>query len=341
MDFDPKHIPPLSLKLIQWFCHEDLQEEIEGNLIEYRSILTNSRWSNLKYWIQVLTYLRPSTFKKIGQNSKFYIMFNFNILLTFRNLWKQRATTLLNISGFTLGMLCVSLLYFYTTEELAYDSFHQDLNQIYRVHRVSSISDESYNIGVTSGPYADHLKIDFPNAIKSTCRVFPEEGLFEFENKKFKEDGIIFTDPNFFEFFSFPLSAGDPKTVLSELNSIVLTKASAQKYFGKDDPLGKTITIDRTNQFVVTGILADLPSKSHLKFDFVGNLLLFKESRLMTHWWNNGLITYARVENPTLAASVQERFPWFMDKYFSEDFEAVRKKNGAKARATIRCLFQS
>lgn len=334
MSNDAEHIPKWILSVIQTLCKDELHEEIEGNLIEYKNQLGRLNWrSRLKFLYQAVTYIRPSTLRILSQNSKFYIMFNFNLIQTIRSLWKHRASTFLNLGGYTLGMLCVSLLYFYIKGELAYDNFHQNKDNIYRVIRLSEMNGEIYRIGVTSGPFAPHLQMEFPE-IESTMRVLPEEGLLQYGDKVFKEDKIFFADQQFFNFFSFPLLAGDPNTVLSQPNALVLSKSSAQKYFGTEDPMGKIITIDRSEQFIVTGIMDDPPANSHLDFDFMGSLALFENSGFLQRWWSNGMSTYLAIDSPEKAASVEEKFPWFIDKYFSKYF----KKSGKRVDISLEPL---
>ena len=312
-------IPNWTSFLIHKLCREELREEIEGNLIEFKQGLgTPNGRSRMKFLFQVLTYIRPSTMKLIGQNSKLYLMFNFNLIQTVRSLWKHRATTMLNIGGYALGMLCVSLLYFYIKGEVSYDSFHTNKENIYRVIRISEMNGENYRIGVTSGPFAPHLALEFPSAIKSTMRVYPHRGLMEYENRAFREEKIFFADPEFFNFFSFPLKVGEANDVLSQPNSIVLTKKSAVKYFGDENPIGKTLTLDKDDQFIVSGIVDDFPTPSHLEFDFMCSLELLKSNSFLERWWSNGLATYVEIENPVVAASIQEKFPWFIDKYFGK-----------------------
>lgn len=327
MPIENHHIPSWALWLIHRLCRDELHEEIEGNLIEYREGLNpKSRRSSWQFFYQVLTYLRPSTLKSISQNSKFYIMFNFNIVQTIRGLWMHRSTTVLNISGYALGMLCVFVLFFYIKGELAYDNFHENKDEIYRVIRLSEMNGENYKIGVTSGPYAPHLALDFPVDIKSTLRIYSTEALFEYEDKTFKEDKLLFADPNFFEFFSFPLAVGDPATVLNEPNAIVLSKAMVQKYFGNENPLGKTLILDKEEPFVVSGVMDEWPADSHLDFDFMGSMKYIEDFNFMKGWWNNGLFTYVAVESPVVAESLNAKFPQFMDKYFGKDFERSGKR---------------
>lgn len=318
--------PKFSEWLITFFCRENLQEEIIGNLYEYHELLAerNSKFlGSIRYWWQVLLYLRPSTLKKIAPLPKYDFMFHFNLILAFRNLWKNRAHTILNLGGFSLGIVCAILLYFHVQEELSYDNFHTDKDQIYRVLRESTMNGELYEIGVTSGPFAPALQTDFPNQIQETMRIAKRERLVKYEDQVFNEENFHYADSNFFNFFSYPLAVGDPDNVIKNLNSVVISQEIAQKYFGDEDPLGKLLTInnDGENPYEVTGILAELPAKSHLKLDFIGNLTRYSNSNFMTQWWWNSLMTYAKIDNPEEAGRVQEQFPQFMDKYFGADFE--------------------
>lgn len=314
-----------SLKLIRWLCKTELAEEIEGNLIEYH--LQNSRsvvrFSALKYWFEFLNYLRPSTLKKFTF-STYNSMFNFNPILTIRSLFKQGASSAINIFGFSLGLVCVLFLYFHVKSELSYDDFHKDKDSIYRTIRVADQNGAPQLIGVTSGPFAPALKNDFPNSVQSTCRALPDDVLVGYEDKKYFEPNLILADSNFFSFFSYPLLSGTPDQVLKERNSVVLSKQTAEKIFGNTDPIGKIIQIDNSNDFMVTGVMDDLPSKSHLEFNMVININLMDNSV----WWNNGLITYVKIASPEEAAYVDGQLDDFMLKYFGEDFASIGVKLG-------------
>lgn len=324
---DHKHRGPssLSLKLIRWFCKEELAEEIEGNLIEYheRDSRSTVRFKAFRYWFQLFNYLRPSTLKKL-HFSKYNNMFNFNPLFTIRSLFKQGASSVINVLGFAMGLVCVLFLYFHIKSELSYDQFHEDKDIIYRTVRVSNQDTDPRFIGVTSGPFGPALKNDFPNSIQSYCRAQTTDVLATFEDQKFIEKEIILADSNFFSFFSFPLIAGNPDQVLKELNSAVLGKETARKYFGDEDPIGKIIRIDNKMDFVVRGIMDEFPSKSHINFTMVLNINLID----LDTWWNNGLITYVKIATPQEADYVDAQLNDFMVKHFGEDFATIGIKLG-------------
>ncbi len=326
---DPLNIPSsLSMKLIRLWCNQDLYEEIEGNLIEFYNEQKKPKKlrSKLSYWFQVFSYLRPGTFKKF-QNHHF-VMFNFNPKLTIRNLWNNRASTAINIGGFSLGLLCVFYLYFYVSSELNTDSFHTNKDQIYRILRIGELKGVPYKIGVTSGPYAEGLRTDYPGTIKATSRVWLDEGLVRYEDNVFNEERLAFVDKNFFEFFSFPLKTGNPSTVFSNPNSVVISTEMAKKYFGDKDPVGKVLTVDNQFEFMVSGVMDEFPGKSHLQLDMAFPVDIFNQYEWFQDWWSNSLITYVMIETPAEVAKVEATFDEFMDKYFGKDFEASGNRIG-------------
>ena len=336
---EPNLQPPRSsLLLVRWLCRHDLAEEIEGNLIEYyqQTRDRSTRFAAIRYWFQVINYLRPSTLKRF-KSSKVKPMFIFNPLFTIRSLFKQGSSTLINILGFSLGLVCVLFLYFHIKSELSYDSFHTDKDKIYRALRIANPEEGTELVGVTSGPFAPALQNDFPNSISSTCRAIPSDALVSFEDKSFIEENILMADSNFFSFFSFPLLSGTADQVLSGVNDVVLHKDLAKKYFGDQDPIGKIIQIDNELEFIVKGIMDDFPAKSHMDFNMVGNINLLN----LEGWWNNGLITYVKIETPEEADYVNGQLEQFMDKYFGEDFAANDFRLGLMLESLSGMYFHS
>ncbi len=311
---------PFSIKLIRWLVQKELVEEIEGNLMEFHHFNQEEqvKFPLLRYWREVLNYLRPSTLKKF-ENSKYNGMFNFNPILTIRSLFKQGSSTVINIGGFALGLVCVLFLYFHLQSELTYDDFHEDGDRIFRVLRQAPNGDVMETIGVTSGPYAPALANDYPNSIQSTCRVQPTEILVTFDDKKFFEENIVMADSNFFSFFSYPLFSGTADEVMNGINEAVLSKETAKRFFGNEDPIGKIIKLDNQEDFIITGIMDELPSANHLgDFSMVINI---NGTGNLEGWWNNGLLTYVKVNSVEEAAYLGGQLDAFMDKYLGDSFE--------------------
>lgn len=332
----------LSLKLVKWLCKEELVEEIQGNLEEYHLLMSADKQSFffIRYWYQVLHYMRPSFLQLFKLKNK-GLMFNFNPKIAIRNLLNHRSTTIISLLGFVVGLTSVIFLYFYIENELNTDSFHTDKDKIYRVVRMASNNTgDVYPVSPTSGPYGGALTNDFPETVQSTNRVLFERGLVTFEDKSFYEEDIVFADANFFTFFSFPLKKGEPSTVLSGANSVVISQEIAEKYFGDEDPIGKILDIDAGDyKYTVSGVFDEFPSKSHLQFDMVFSIALFDSFEWFKVWFNHGLCTYIKVDTPAEAEYLEYQFPDFMNKYMGEDFERLGTEWGLRLESLDELYF--
>lgn len=333
---DHQHNPPsFSTWLIRKLCKTDLIEEIEGNLMEYYSEVqeSNGRFRRLKYWFEVLNYLRPSLLKFFKFKTK-GPMFIFNPKVAFRNLLMHKSSTVISLLGFIVGLTSVIFLYFYIENEWNYDAFHADKDRIFRVHRTATDANgATYPIAVTSAPYAPALINDYPGTILSTVRVTAQDGLVTYENRKFYEDKLIFADENFFSFFSYPLKVGDPSSVLSGQYNVVISEEMARKYFGQEDPIGKILDVDNEYKYIVTGVFGEFPNKSHMEFDMVFSMGLFESFDWFDNWWNNGLATYVKTNSSSDVSYLNEQGPVFMEKYLGEDFHKYNTKLGLVFRA--------
>lgn len=325
------HPPKFSIHLIRAFCKQEIAEEIEGNLIEYYNTGIHEKKSflMLKYWVEVLRYLRPS-FLKLFKTKTSQSMFIFNPKVAFRNLLKHRASTLISILGFIIGLTSVIFLYFYIENELNHDSFHADKEKIHRIYRTSQDdSGEVYDIGHTAPPFARALINDFPSTIQSTVRTSMDDKVVEYGEKRFYEEKVMVADTNFFEFFSFPLKYGDPETVLDEMSNVVLSEELVAKYFGDEDPIGKSIVLNNQGEYIVVGIFSKPENKTHLDFDMVLSMDLYEGQEWFENWWRNFANTYVKV-NPSEVSYLESQFPDFMEKYLGADFERRNSKIGLK-----------
>jgi putative ABC transport system permease protein len=251
------------------------------------------------------------------------------IKVILRYLIRSRFFAILNIAGLSIGLACCIVIFLFVRNELSYDRFHAKAEDIYRVLRQSQINSMPYNIGVTSGPYAPTLLEDYAGRIKSATRAFPFDGLFRYGDKSFHEQQLLLADKNFFQFFSFPLLKGDASGVLSNGNSIVISKALAVKYFGNEDPIGKMVRLDDQYDMLVTGVFGEASGNTHLQFDAVGSMNILESEDWFMGWWNNSLFTYVEVDREDVD-HLNKSFPAFMDKYFGKDFAQIGNKIGLK-----------
>jgi putative ABC transport system permease protein len=186
--------------------------------------------------------------------------------LAYRNIVKDKAYSILNISGLAIGLASSILILLWVQNELSYDKFHKNAGQIYRINNdFGDSKTAASSAGMPAG-----LKAEMP-VIKNTVRLQPAypSVLLESGNKKFQEERVFYADPSFMDVFSFPLVEGDRATALKQVDGALITQEMATKYFGKEDPIGKVIRKDNKENVVVTGVLANIPANSDLQFDFI------------------------------------------------------------------------
>ena len=198
---------------------------------------------------------------------------------------KHRGSLILNITGLTIGLTAFLLIALYVFHELSYDRFHQNYRNIYRIRIVARLEGSSIDQALTASPMSQTLLTDYPE-VEHAVRIHRQGAfLVQYGDTRFNEDGILFTDSSFFSVFDFRLLRGDPKTVLVNPRSIVLTQDYARKYFGKEDPVGKRISIGSdTILCTVTGIVQNIPGNSHLKFDMLCSLSSLRYSYSNNEW---------------------------------------------------------
>jgi len=255
-------------------------------------------------------------------------------LLAVKNFRKQKMFSLINILGLTVGITCCMMIFLFIMNEFSYDKFHKDGKDIYRVMRTGQIDGQQREVPYVSAPYSTALANDYPDAIKKTVRVNPDNDLISYNNVSFNEKKIYLVDSNFFDFFNFKLIKGNPKTVLNEPKSIVMTESAAKKYFGTEDPMGKIVDFNKKMQLKVTGIAADAPVNSHLDFDMIVPITNWRNEHWFNQWPNNGMFAYVQLNPNVDVAQFKKSLPGFMDKYMGKFY----KENGFKMGLTINPL---
>lgn len=254
-------------------------------------------------------------------------MFRNYIRIALRNISKYKAYSFINIFGLTVGMLCCILIFLFIQHELSYDDFHLNKNKIYRVTEKYTLNDETSHVGITQFPIAPTLELDYPQFVKRSTRIFnffaPTLSLKYGENI-FNESRLFFADSNFFEMFSFSLISGQPNKVLKDINTIVLTESLAKKYFGDENPLGKTIQYEGEVDLLVTGLAKDHPANSQIKFDAIismGTVKRFFNNAMPENWYWNPCITFVEINTSADVELLHAEMPSFIKKYFPADFK--------------------
>src|SRR5690349_10670023 len=242
--------------------------------------------------------------------------------IALRNVLKHKMFSAINIFGLTVGMSCCLFIFIYVQDELSYDSFHRDSQHIYRVALHGKIAGQEIYTTNSSYPIAGAMQQEIPG-VEQTVRLWPRQLGMVMKNgeKAFTEKDMFFVDSTFFEFFSFQLVQGDPKTALREPNSIVLTEAAAKKYFDDEDPMGRTLVVGNDNtSYKVTGISKASPKNSHLQFNALLSMITIDKD-FYKGWTSNSLQTYVRVNDKTNVADMNTKLDALVEKNVGPELE--------------------
>jgi putative ABC transport system permease protein len=239
-------------------------------------------------------------------------MLQFNLKIALRNIWKNKVYSSVNIIGLALSMACCLVISVFIWNELHYDDFHTNRDNIYRLTEKQNQAGTIYDVAVTPGLLAPALQKDFPEIV-NTVRFQHwsgnlKNGLFNFQEKE-----ILVTDNNVFEVFNFPLLLGDSKTALTSVDDIVITERIAEKYFGKDwrsnpSVLGQIFTLNNKNVFKVAGIAQNPPENSSIQFDvLLPFTYVLKVDEWSNKWGSNNFHTYLQLKQGTDITDFSEK----------------------------------
>ncbi|QRR00091.1 ABC transporter permease [Dyadobacter sandarakinus] len=235
--------------------------------------------------------------------------------IAFRNLWKHKVFSFLNVMGLTVGMSACFLIFMYVSFELSYDAFHTKGDRIYRLVTDIKTPSETINTSVTSWAFAPAIKADFPE-VEAVTRVSSGSFLVRKGDIKFQEDKTLFADSTLFKVFDFKMIAGDPKTALKDQLSIVLPQKTAKKYFGDADPIGQTLLLSGDGlPAKVTGVIEDIPENSQIKGEMIVSMVSMTQrfnKGLDDQWGNFGAITYLLLKPGTSATALEKKLPAFL-----------------------------
>jgi len=250
-------------------------------------------------------------------------MFKNYLKITWRNIIRQKANSFINITGLAVGMTCSMLILMWVQHELSFDKFNKNASEIYRVvENQYYAGGQVFPVAVTPSPLAPALKEKFPEIAKATRFSF--RSLTIKKDDKIFTEGVAFADPDIFEIFILPFVKGDAPTALSAPHAIVLTEEAATKYFGADEPLGQVLRINNRDDFLVTGVIKNIPDNAHLKYDLLAPFIYLQElGSSMENWGTNWCYTYVLLQNHTLRHAVDQKI---ID---------LIKKNNAKSATEI------
>ncbi|MEP5612321.1 MAG: FtsX-like permease family protein [Cyclobacteriaceae bacterium] len=262
-------------KFLRWYCRKDLVDGIEGDLYELhqrRVKKLGQRKANLLYFLNTLLFFQPFALKKKNQIRKLNSMdmFRNNLRIAIRSLLKTKSISAINILGLAIGISSFIMMIAYVFGELSYDQFNSKAERIFRVTYSYETRGTNRAVPRVAFPLKQRLLENYPE-VEKIARFYQnrmDATTLKAGENLFTEEKIFFADPEVFDVFDFPLLSGNPSTALQSMNSIVLTKEAAVKYFGDVDPMGRTILYKNRDKLEVTGIV-EKSTKSHIDFEFL------------------------------------------------------------------------
>ncbi|OJW76039.1 MAG: cell division protein FtsX [Spirosoma sp. 48-14] len=255
------------------------------------------------------------------------------ITVAWRNLMTNKSFTAINMLGLAIGLTSFMLIAVYVYNELSYDKYPTHANQIYRIHlSVTGNGDVAVypNVDVAVG---EGMQKAFPEVIAST-RLGPAIDYVQYKDNQFKETHLAFADSNFLQLFSIPFIKGNPATALVAPNSIVVSEEFAKKYFGNEDPMGKSLAVGtQRSAFTVTGIIDKIPDNSH----FHADAFLSLSTHHITNptWSNLGFFTYLELSEKGDPKKLEAKFPQLVAKYVVPEVQRDMGISLAEARKSI------
>ena len=320
--------PGLFLRFFRWYCRPQLKDHIEGDLIEEyneRLKVSGKQKADRKFIIEVLLLCRPGIIRPIRGDKSItpYDMYRSYLRIGWRNVFKAKNYSLINIGGLALGLTCGILIFSLADYHLSFDNFHDDSDRIYRFVTETHRDEVDYSPSVPPA-FGKAFRDDytFGEKVARVCTL--NEKLITIEGdgeiRKFKEQ-ISFADPEFFDIFDFPLVSGARQNLLTEPNTALITERIAEKFFGNEPVIGRTFRLDSRIDFTITGVLRDIPVNTDLRSEVYFS---YNTLRQYNPWYaaddswggiTSDIQTFVRLQPGVSPADVERLLPAYVKKY--------------------------
>ncbi|MFC2134370.1 ABC transporter permease [Bacteroidota bacterium] len=310
--FEP---PKILNDILAWVVDYREKENLTGDFTEvFNAIVNESGYPKAIGWyiLQILKLIPVAIIESIIWS---LAMFNNYFKIAVRNLKTHKMFSFINVFGLAIGIATFMLLSFWVQRELSYDQFHENASRIYRIER-ELFRDNLYSRWPICGArYKQALIDDYPE-IENAVRFWGKTYSITDKNNFVHQQHLYAADNSVFEIFDYGLEIGDEKTALVEPYSIVLTSEDAEKYFGTQDVVGKSLLFEYYGEpvnFKITGVLKELPENSHIQFDMLMSISTLPEE-VFGSWRSNYLYTYVLVKEGTDRTALEDKLKMFVEK---------------------------
>ncbi len=253
-------------------------------------------------------------------------MFKNFLKVALRNLWKNKAFSAINIAGLSVGLAVCLLIVLYVKDELSYDKYNAQSENIYRIDADISFNGTQFTSAVSPAPLVPTLMKDYPQIVQYTRLRNFGDILVKKDNQNIQNHNAVFADSTFFQVFSIPMIAGNRLTALNEPNSIVIDETTAKKYFNSTNVVGKTLYVDNSVNCKITGVIKDIPPQSHFHFSFI------RPIRDTYHddqgdWLSNNYASFVLVRPGVTKASLQNAVDATINNYLVKQLDQFLHMN--------------
>ena len=291
-------------------------EEIHAGLVEEKGAFRAGLW----YWGQIFKSL-PSYLTHLIYWSG--VMIKNYIITSLRNINKQRGYTFINILGLAIGLAACLLAILYIMDELSYDRYNDKADRIYRFTADVTREGQEIKIIGAGAPVGPALVEGFPE-VEDAVRFREADSIrVKAGEASFREKRVVYSEPSFFNIFSVPLVKGDPRTALAPPKSLILSRTTAARYFGNEDPLGRTLVIDGQEEWTVQGVFEDIPPNSHFHFDIILSFSSLEVERdpLAMSWMTFNFQTYLLFREGASTHDLMAKLPSLITSHVASEVE--------------------
>lgn len=324
-------------KIAQWLIHRLLPrtecaylggdfDEIYCSILEEKGRMAANRW----YWLQLAQSL-----PEIFLNTIYWslVMLQNYLKITFRNIIRHLGYSLINIAGLSVGMASFILILLFAMYEISYESHHVNADRIYRVNVEQRLTNQVFRAQTSPVPLAETLYNEVPDVIQFARFQSLPTFLVRHKEQRYYEKEVVFTDQGTLEMFTFPILKGDKKTALKEPNTVVITEEMAAKYFGIQDPIGKSLAVENNligkMSVMVTAVMQDHPRNSNMRYNILISMESLRDIAPKAAYWNNWisqqLVSYIMLPETHSVAEVEEKSAFVFATHQQEDDKRVLK----------------
>lgn len=315
--------PSLGEKILKRLLSAEESCSISGDYLELYSeiIATQGKFrADIWYWSQILRAVWTTATIALYWSAA---MLKNYIKIGTRNLFRTRVFSFINVTGLAIGIAGTFMILVYVANELNYENFHRNRKRIYRASVEFGDKNNSMHFAGAMPALAPAL-LDTAPEVENAVRFFRDEkAKIKYAGNEFWEYEFYFADPSVFDVFTFPLIAGNKAGILDDPFSVVITKSIAQKYFGDEDPLGKTLLYNSEHPFKVTGTLKNIPANTHLRCDFLASMATMESlGRMPEKSWNlfGDTYTYLLVKPDTSLPGLLTKIRQLLETNTNQDF---------------------